>query len=87
MASRFHGIDRHKKFSTICVLDRDGGEVDFITACHDLRRYINALGSEDVVVLEASTGSFWWADQIESQGAICFVLDPYRFRIIKDSWN
>jgi hypothetical protein len=25
------------------------------------------------VVLEASTGSFWWADQIEAKGAKCFV--------------
>ena len=87
MASRFHGIDQHKKCSTICVLDHDGGEVEFITACHGLKLYISSLGSEDAVVLEASTGSFWWADQIELHGAIYFVLDPHRFRIIKDSWN
>jgi transposase len=39
------------------------------------------------VVLEASTGAFWWADQIEARGASCFVVDPRRFRIIQDSWN
>ena len=87
MINRFHGIDRHKKFSTISVLDRGGGEVKFLAACHDLRSYISSLSTEDAVVLEASTGSFWWADQIESQGALCFVLDPHKFRIIKDSWN
>jgi len=41
----------------------------------------------DAVVLEASTGTFHWADKIEKQGAMCFILDPYKFKIIKDSWN
>jgi len=27
------------------------------------------------------------ADQIEARGARCFVVDPRKFRIIKDSWN
>jgi len=51
MIERVHGIDRHKSFSTISVLNRPG----------------------EAVVLEASTGSFWWADQIEAKGARCFV--------------
>jgi len=28
-----------------------------------------------------------WADKIEKTGALCFVLNPLKFRIIKDSWN
>ena len=48
---------------------------------------MEGLGPTDAVVLEASTGSFWWADQIEAKGAKCFVMDPRKFRIIKDSWN
>jgi len=87
MSKRFHGIDRHKRFSTICVLEQSGEELEFIAMCTDLKRYIRSLGSEDAVVLEASTGTFWWADQIEAQGALCFILDPHKFRIIKDSWN
>ena len=39
------------------------------------------------LVLEASCGAFWWADRIEEQSAQCHVLNPHRFRIIKDSWN
>ena len=39
------------------------------------------------MVLEASCGAFWWADRIEEQSAQCHVLNPHRFRIIKDSWN
>lgn len=84
---RFHGIDRHKLYSTISVLNREGVEVEFHPMVKDLKNYVKKLGSDDAVVLEASTGSFWWADQIEARGAVCFVLNPYRFKIIKDSWN
>lgn len=50
-------------------------------------KYIQTLGPQDAVVMETGIGSFFWADKIETQGAMCFIIDPYRFRIIKDSWN
>ena len=87
MIERVHGIDRHKQFSTISVLDRRGQEVEFLGACREFEKYVKRLGPTDAVVLEASTGTFWWADQIEAQGAICYVIDTHKFRIIKDSWN
>jgi len=87
MATKFHGIDRHKDYSTIAVLDRKGEEVDFELRCTDLRAYIRTLGPEDAVVLEAGSGSFYWADQMETEGALCYVIDPHKFRIIRDSWN
>jgi transposase len=87
MIQRFHGMDRHKKFSTISVLNREGEEVQFLSACYDLRQYIEGLGAEDAVILEACSGAFWWADRIEARGAACYVLDPNKFRIIKDSWK
>ena len=58
-----------------------------ISSCGELKGYVEELGPSDAVVLEASTGAFWWADQIEARGAKCFVVDPHKFRIIKDSWN
>jgi transposase len=82
-----HGIDRHTSFSTISVLNRQGEEVRFEGACRDLSTSGGDLGPADAVVLEASTGSFWWADQIEARGARCFLVDPRKFRVIKDSWN
>jgi transposase len=87
MIERFHGIDRHKRFSTISVVNRSGAEIRLIGVCRNLRAYIETLGSQDAVVLEASSGAFWWADQVEFQGAQCYILNPYRFKIIKDSWN
>jgi hypothetical protein len=73
MIERVHGIDRHKQFSTISVLNRQGEEVQFQGACREFGKYVEDLGPTDAVVLEASTGSFWWADQIEAKGAKCFV--------------
>ena len=43
MITRFHGIDKHKKYSTISVLNRKGEEVDFRQKCYDLKEYIENL--------------------------------------------
>ena len=69
------------------MLNREGQEIEFQRNCYDLKGYINSLGPEDAVVIEASTGSFYWADLIETKGALCYVLDPRKFKIIRDSWN
>jgi transposase len=87
MIQRVHGIDRHKRSATISVMDREGREIKFIRSCGDLNSYIQTLGSEDAVVFETGLGSFYWADKIEETGALCFIINPYKFRIIKDSWN
>ncbi|KKL67239.1 hypothetical protein LCGC14_2136970 [marine sediment metagenome] len=87
MITRFHGIDKHKKYSTISVLNRKGEEIDFKQKCYDLKEYIDNLGPEDAVVIESSTGAFSCADRVESRGALCSVLDPRKFKIIRDSWN
>lgn len=87
MIERVHGIDRHKRSATISVLDRTGTEIKFIQSCSDLNTYIEKLGPEDAVVFETGLGSFYWADKIEEKGALCYIINPYKFRIIKDSWN
>jgi transposase len=69
------------------VLNREGQEVEFLSKCPDLRGYTEQLGPEDAVVMEAATGAFFWADQVESTGATCYILHPYKFKIIRDSWN
>ncbi len=55
------------KYSTISVLNRKGKEVDFKERCYDLKEYTENLGPEDAVVIESSTGAFYWADQVESK--------------------
>ena len=87
MVKRFHGIDRHRRSSTVSVLNREGVEEKFISLILDFNGYVETLGPEDVVVMETGAGSFFWADKIEARGAQCFIINPYRFSIIKDSWN
>jgi transposase len=84
---KMHGIDRRKQSATISIIDRSGTEIKFIQSCGDMNKYIKTLGPEDAVVFETGLGSFYWADKIEETGALCFVLNPFKFRIIKDSWN
>ena len=87
MLKRFHGLDRHKRSSMASILNRDGKEDKLKSIGISLNSYIKTLGPEDAVVMETGIGSFYWADKIEAQGATCTIIDPYRFRIIKDSWN
>jgi len=37
--------------------------------------------------METGIGCFHWTNMIEARNAKCFIIDPYRFRIIKDSWK
>lgn len=87
MITRFHGIDYHKSYSTMAVLNYKGEEIDFKLRHTDLKGYIQGLGSEDAVVMEAFRGAFYWAERIESRGAQCYIIDPHRFWIIKGFWN
>ena len=57
MVTRFHGVDRHKKYSTVSVLDREGRETQFLRSCQ-IEKYLAELGPEGAVVMEASCGSF-----------------------------
>lgn len=86
MQKRFHGIDLQKRYATINVRDSDGKEIQFIAKCTDLQKYINALDENDSVVLESIDNAFNWTEQIEKQGATCIIVNPHKFKIIKESW-
>jgi transposase len=87
MERRFHGIDLHKQYATIMVRNSEGGEIKFTSHCSDFRDYIQRLDGNDVVVVESINNAFYWSDEIEKQGAKCIIVDPHKFKIIKDSWN
>ena len=87
MQKRFHGIDLHKRYATINVRDSDGKEIQFITKCNEFQQYINTLDENDSVVLESINNAFYWTAQIEKQGATCIIVNPHKFKIIKESWN
>ena len=87
MAKKFHGIDLHKRYSTIIVRDSEGSEIEYRSHCTDFQEYVETLGEHDSVVVESINNAFYWADQIEKQGAACHIVDAHKFKIIKDSWN
>jgi len=59
MVERFHGIDRHRRASTVSVLNRKGVEEKFVSQIYDFNGYVETLGQEDVVVMETGAGSFY----------------------------
>lgn len=84
---RYHGVDLHKKYVTVSVRDDAGAQIAFMGREVDHAVYVERLTAEDVVVLEASAGALYWAERIAERGARCVVIDAYRFRIIRDSWQ
>ena len=88
MIKRIHGIDRHKNYSTICVYNLEGEEINFLKYNKEkMKEYIRSFGKEDAVILEAGNGTFHYADLMEEQGAVVYILNPRKFKIIKDSWQ
>ena len=84
---KYHGVDLHKKYATISVRNEEGTEERFVRAQADIKSYVEGLSNQDAVVLEASSGALHWAEKIQEEGATCTVIDAYRFRIIRDSWQ
>jgi len=86
MYKRFHGVDLHKRFATISTRNTSGKEINYISNCKKFKDFVNALNSEDLVIVESVNNSFFWADEIELKGAECIIIDPYKFKIISESW-
>ena len=68
------------------IRDEVGHEVRYVARV-ETASYVATLGPQDSVALESGCGSFLWAERIQRRGARCIVIDPYRFRIIRDSWH
>lgn len=81
MFTRFHGIDRHVAHLTIHVVDQAGVELKRIGRCtgEEIDRYLQSLTSDDVVLIEAGSGSFLFADTVERHGAAALIVDPAQF--------
>jgi transposase len=84
---RYHGVDLHKAYLTVSVRGDEGQEIAFVAREPNIARYVASLSPQDVVAIEASGGALYWAEKIGGQGAVCLVIDAYRFRIIRDSWQ
>ena len=83
---RYHGLDLHKGSAAVSIRDEVGHELRYVARV-ETASYVATLGPQDSVALESGCGSFLWAERIQRRGARCIVIDPYRFRIIRDSWH
>ena len=84
---KHHRVDLHKKYATISVRNEAGTE----ESSFEHRRTSKATWRPLVVgtrwCWRALRGALYWAEKIQVQGSSCIVIDAYRFRVIRDSWQ
>jgi transposase len=84
----FYGIDLSKESFKAGVLENDSEKLKIIH-CGLQKEYLEKfklrLTKEDYVVVEASTNTFWFVDQVQELVKECFVIDPWKFSIIYQS--
>jgi transposase len=84
----FYGIDLSKESFKAGIL---GIENDKLKIIHGglqkeyLEKFKQRLTKEDYVVVEASTNTFWFVDQVRELIKECYVVDPWKFSIIYQS--
>lgn len=88
--SRYIGIDLGHKNLYACILEEKSDEPVFIECSvkeQDIKkRLCKVLNSDDIVVIETGTLSFWFKDVLEKYvGCKVLVLNANRLRIIYDS--
>jgi transposase len=78
---RFIGIDVHRDFCEVCVLDRGSGELQrrrVPTRPDELEAFAGELDREDVVALETSSPATAVARVLEPHAGPVMVIDPRR---------
>jgi transposase len=84
----FYGIDLSKESFKAGVLDVESEKLRIIHCGLQkelLEKFKQRLTKEDYVVVEASTNTFWFVDQIRELVKDCYVIDPWKFSIIYQS--
>ena len=86
----FIGIDQHKRYSQIAVIDREGNLLEKRKIYHyDKQELFNYFCSfpanKTKVVLEATSCWYWLADLLEKAKLKTILAHPYKTRIIAES--
>ena len=82
------GIDLHKSFSTVTVLDETGGELDQRNLANDeedFTLYFRQWEGQIRVALEATFNWYWLVDLLQRLGADVKLANPYKTRIIGEA--
>lgn len=84
----FVGIDLHKEYSTITVLDEEGNEIDqrnIPNDAEDFTLYLKPWKGKIKVALEATYNWYWLVDLLQRLGCEVKLAHPYKTRIIGEA--
>lgn len=84
----FYGIDLHTDSFKSAILSENSDELTMGTVSlktDAFKRFLSKLTPEDYIVVEASTNTFWFVDQVKESVKEVYVVDPYKFSIIANS--
>lgn len=84
----FYGIDLSKESFKAGILGMGNEKMKMIhCGLYDgsLEKFKERLTKEDYIVVEASTNTFWFVDQLQSLVKECYVIDPWKFSLIGQS--
>jgi transposase len=80
--SMFYGIDLHTDSFKVAQLTYEGNKPTTQTVSlknESFHYFLSKLTKDDYVVVEASTNTFWFVEQLQSTVKEVYVVDPYRF--------
>lgn len=87
--SNYIGIDFHKQFSQVAVMDDKGNVLDERRLRHDtpedMMAYFQQFGSDTSVALEATRHWYWLVDLLQEQGMDVKLVHAKKARIIAES--
>jgi transposase len=87
MDTKYCGIDLHKRFSTVCIMNQAGEILEERKLMHrggDLKAYFAEKGHMKCVV-EPMDGWGWLSDYLESCGHEVHLANPYKVKLIAES--
>lgn len=83
------GMDIHKRFSQVTVIDESGKVIDQRrlnhTPCEELTFYFNQFPKNTQVVMEPTCGWNWLSDRISDLGLEIILAHPLKVRLIAES--
>jgi transposase len=82
------GVDLHKKFSQIAVIDRDGEVLDNRRVPNDMAlvsEHLSAFPKETPVTVEATIGYEWMSDLLSESGFKVLLANPRKVRLIAEA--
>jgi transposase len=84
------GLDLHKKYSTVVVMDDDGNVQLEETLYHDDRprliEFFSKLAGKAVVTVEATRDWYWLYELLEELGVTVKLANARKVRLIAESW-